>query len=78
MIPQDAFTKMYRKLREKYQYWVDAWEESTDPSKFVYEDIGIAAYLLAVWEDERRVTGSEKLQTFGTIYTLIYFALRSP
>ena len=26
------------------------WTEVTDPKKFVYEDIAIAAYLICVWE----------------------------
>ena len=29
-----------------------SWTESTDPRKFVYEDISIAAYLIVLWEDE--------------------------
>lgn len=33
--------------------WVDEWDESTDPQKFVFEDIGIAAFLLSLWEIER-------------------------
>lgn len=26
------------------------WPESTDPMKFVYEDVAIATYLLLLWE----------------------------
>ena len=26
--------------------------ESTDPSKFIHEDLGIAAYLLLIWKQE--------------------------
>lgn len=29
------------------------WTESTDPSKFVYEDIGIAAYLSLLWGNKK-------------------------
>jgi tRNASer (uridine44-2'-O)-methyltransferase len=29
------------------------WPENTDPLKFVYEDVAIAAYLLLLWEQER-------------------------
>lgn len=28
------------------------WPEGTDPSKYVYEDVAIATYLLLLWEDE--------------------------
>ena len=39
------------------------WDECTDPAKFVYEDIAIAAYLLVLWEAERRERGMP-MQTF--------------
>ncbi|CAH8517755.1 unnamed protein product [Heterobilharzia americana] len=29
------------------------WSEKTDPLKFVYEDIGIACYLICLWKNER-------------------------
>eukprot|EP01122_Echinamoeba_exundans_P013332 TRINITY_DN5809_c0_g1_i2.p1 TRINITY_DN5809_c0_g1~~TRINITY_DN5809_c0_g1_i2.p1 ORF type:complete len:447 (-),score=88.88 TRINITY_DN5809_c0_g1_i2:1031-2371(-) len=53
VVSRDAYTAQYRKLKEKYMYWVEQWEETTDPQKFVYEDVGIAAFLLAMWESER-------------------------
>ena len=28
------------------------WEESTDPEKFVHEDVAIATYLILLWEEE--------------------------
>lgn len=40
------------------------WPECTDPSKFVYEDVAIATYLLLLWEDERSKLGAVNLQTF--------------
>ena len=36
-----------------FSYWVESWQESTDPQKFVFEDVGIAAFLVAMWELER-------------------------
>lgn len=36
------------------------WPECTDPSKFVYEDVAIAAYLLLLWEQN----DSKKKRTF--------------
>lgn len=74
VVPRDAYTAHYRRLKEKYahinlknrlqsksnaavlcryMFWVEKWEESTDPQKFVYEDVGIAAFLIAMWETER-------------------------
>lgn len=50
VVPLDLFTTHYRRLKERYNHWVATWEESTDPSKFVFEDVGIAAFLISVWE----------------------------
>ncbi len=36
------------------------WSESTDPSKYVYEDIAISAYLIVLWEHEQVSTGCPK------------------
>ncbi|XP_022361598.1 probable tRNA (uracil-O(2)-)-methyltransferase isoform X2 [Enhydra lutris kenyoni] len=40
------YSKMYQMLKEKYKDMVKVWPEVTDPEKFVYEDVAIAAYLL--------------------------------
>jgi hypothetical protein len=69
IVSLDEFTRNYRRLKEKYIRWVDEWEESTDPQKFVFEDIGIAAFLLSLWENERKETNSEKMQSFVDLGT---------
>lgn len=43
---------------------IQIWPESTDPSKFVFEDVAIATYLLLLWKDERRKTGNTNKQSF--------------
>ncbi|XP_054109497.2 putative tRNA (uracil-O(2)-)-methyltransferase isoform X4 [Callithrix jacchus] len=40
------------------------WPEVTDPEKFVYEDVAIAAYLLILWEEERAERGLTARQSF--------------
>lgn len=50
VVPLDLFTSHYRRLKLKYDHWVTEWEESTDPQKFVFEDVGIAAFLISLWE----------------------------
>ncbi|KAK7475025.1 hypothetical protein BaRGS_00033706 [Batillaria attramentaria] len=56
---------MYSLLKDKYgAELVQNWCEKTDPHKFVYEDIAIAAYLLLLWEDDRKRIGSERKQSF--------------
>ena len=52
VVPLDLFTSHYRRLKIKFGHWVEEWEESTDPQKFVFEDVAIAAFLIALWEIE--------------------------
>lgn len=40
------------------------WPECTDPTKFVYEDVAIATYLLLLWEEERVTHNLTNYQTF--------------
>lgn len=72
LVPEEEYRTQYNRLKDKYgRRWVEAWPEQTDPQKFVYEEIGIAAYLLCVWRRERAAdpekwrdpdTGVERLQ----------------
>ncbi|CAK1545193.1 unnamed protein product [Leptosia nina] len=53
MIAADKYYVKYNELKIKYgKNLVKIWPECTDPSKFVYEDVAIATYLLLLWEDE--------------------------
>ncbi|KAI7876366.1 DUF1613-domain-containing protein [Lichtheimia hyalospora FSU 10163] len=55
LVPKDTYTDMYQKLKSKYaQDLVKGWTEKTDPSKFVFEDIAIASYLICLWQQEER------------------------
>lgn len=40
------------------------WPEVTDPQKYVYEDVAIAAYLLVLWEQERKELKLQSFQSF--------------
>ncbi|PON22710.1 hypothetical protein TGAM01_v208396 [Trichoderma gamsii] len=52
VIPQDRFQNRYALLKSKYaRQMVDSWAEKTDPSKHVFEDLGIAAFLIELWND---------------------------
>uniref|UniRef100_A0A8C9DJ36 tRNA (uracil-O(2)-)-methyltransferase n=1 Tax=Prolemur simus TaxID=1328070 RepID=A0A8C9DJ36_PROSS len=62
------YSKTYQELKEKYKEMVKVWPEVTDPEKFVYEDVAIAAYLLILWEEERaerRVTAKQSFVDLG-------------
>ncbi|XP_039324125.2 putative tRNA (uracil-O(2)-)-methyltransferase isoform X1 [Saimiri boliviensis] len=58
------YSKAYQELKEKYKEMVKVWPEVTDPEKFVYEDVAIAAYLLVLWEEERAARGLTARQSF--------------
>ncbi|XP_060074918.1 probable tRNA (uracil-O(2)-)-methyltransferase [Ylistrum balloti] len=61
----DLYNALYNQLKVKYgKRFVENWPEKTDPSKFVYEDIGIAAYLLLIWEQERKEKNLSEKQSF--------------
>ncbi|XP_061440192.1 probable tRNA (uracil-O(2)-)-methyltransferase isoform X2 [Rhineura floridana] len=64
LISVARYSKMYQDLKEKYKEIVKVWPEVTDPEKFVYEDVAIAAYLLILWEDERAERGLSEKQSF--------------
>ncbi|KAB0794714.1 hypothetical protein PPYR_11553 [Photinus pyralis] len=50
LVPVEAFTSLYHNLKAKYgRKIVKEWPENTDPHKFVYEDLAIAAYLITLW-----------------------------
>ncbi|KAJ0123449.1 hypothetical protein J7T55_011914 [Diaporthe amygdali] len=52
LVPQAALQNRYATLKKKYaRTLVEGWEEVTDPSKHVFEDICIAAFLIELWED---------------------------
>ncbi|NXY85073.1 TRM44 methyltransferase, partial [Alcedo cyanopectus] len=64
LIPVAKYSQVYQDLKGKYKEMVKVWPEVTDPEKFVYEDVAIAAYLLVLWEEERKEKGLTKKQSF--------------
>ncbi|RIA86528.1 hypothetical protein C1645_779488 [Glomus cerebriforme] len=65
LVPKELYKETYQRLKSKYATdLVRNWTEKTDPIKFVFEDIAIASWLIALWELERIEQKSSKLQTF--------------
>lgn len=64
LLSESRFRRRYDAMKVKYSFWVERWTECTDPVKFVYEEMSIAAYLCALWEVEREEEGTDRLQTF--------------
>ncbi|KJE89229.1 hypothetical protein, variant [Capsaspora owczarzaki ATCC 30864] len=51
MIDVETFLSTYDRLKATYGWPLAAsWSEKTDASKFVFEDVVIASYLLCLWE----------------------------
>ncbi|PVG00815.1 DUF1613-domain-containing protein [Serendipita vermifera] len=62
VITREIYQDFYHAMKEKYKYLKDEWAESTDATKNVFEDIGIAAFLILLWKDTyppERLDGKE-------------------
>lgn len=56
LVSQQRVQDRYTKLKEKHaKRLCDRWVEKTEPSKHVFEDLGIAAFLIELWRDMYRV-----------------------
>ncbi|KAL9097975.1 MAG: hypothetical protein Q9163_006270, partial [Psora crenata] len=52
LISQQRVQDTYTALKERHaQRLCDSWVEKTEPSKHVFEDLGIAAFLIELWRD---------------------------
>lgn len=52
IIPQKRYQDTYSRLKARYgKHMSEQWVEVTDPGKHVFEDIGIAAFLIELWQD---------------------------
>lgn len=77
----EDYSLKYSQMKDKYgEDLVKDWPEVTDPQKFVFEDIAIATYLLLLWQEERKLQGISKFQSFidvGCGNGLLVFILNS-
>ncbi|KAK0074853.1 hypothetical protein PV326_012123 [Microctonus aethiopoides] len=65
LVSIEKYTELYTNLKKKYgAKLVENWSESTDPKKYVYEDIAIASYLILLWQQEREENNLNNKQTF--------------
>ncbi|RIB09591.1 hypothetical protein C2G38_2146477 [Gigaspora rosea] len=65
LVPKDLYMLTYKYLKEKYaKELVGNWTEKTDPTKFVFEDIAIASWLISLWKLERQENCQTRLQSF--------------
>ncbi|KAF2722221.1 DUF1613-domain-containing protein [Polychaeton citri CBS 116435] len=71
VIPQKQYQDTYACLKGKYgAKLAQSWVEVTDPSKHVFEDLAIAAWLIEVWRDlystpsDERINGDKNKMAF--------------
>jgi tRNASer (uridine44-2'-O)-methyltransferase len=61
LVPQKSYQDTYARLKAKYgRKLSEGWVEVTDPSKHVFEDLGIAAFCLELWRQMYRVPETAK------------------
>ncbi|EAU82171.1 DUF1613 domain-containing protein [Coprinopsis cinerea okayama7 len=51
LIPREEYQDLYLVMRERHKHLIDTWQEVTDPLKHVFEDIGIATFLILLWKN---------------------------
>lgn len=53
LVSIDRYQYCYKRLKDKYfETLAENWRtESTNPEKFIHEDLAIASYLIALWEE---------------------------
>jgi tRNASer (uridine44-2'-O)-methyltransferase len=52
ILPQATVQNTYAQLKARYaRTLIQGWAEITDPGKHVFEDLGIAAFLIELWRD---------------------------
>ncbi|KAF1991604.1 DUF1613-domain-containing protein [Aulographum hederae CBS 113979] len=63
VISQKAFQDTYTRLKTTYaKSLIGVWVEQTDPAKHVFEDLGIAAFLIELWNDMYSFENTNKSQ----------------
>ncbi|KIM37996.1 hypothetical protein M413DRAFT_448042 [Hebeloma cylindrosporum] len=60
LVPREQYQDLYLRMRERHKHLVDTWQEVTDPLKHVFEDIGIATFLILLWKQSFTSSASEE------------------
>ncbi|KAL4956271.1 hypothetical protein BDW69DRAFT_203488 [Aspergillus filifer] len=64
VIPRARVQDTYSRLKAKYAKDLsDRWVEATEPSKHVFEDLGVAAFLIEMWRDMYGVVPVDESET---------------
>ncbi|KAI1079663.1 DUF1613-domain-containing protein [Whalleya microplaca] len=77
IIPQITIQTTYTRLKQKYaRQLINTWAEVTDPSKHVFEDLGIAAFLIELWAQMYSTTPFPGFIDIGCGNGLLVYILR--
>ncbi|KNZ79446.1 tRNA (uracil-O(2)-)-methyltransferase, partial [Termitomyces sp. J132] len=63
LVNREPYQDLYLIMRERHKHLVDTWQEVTDPLKHVFEDIGIATYLMLFWKNTFFADSEHTLKT---------------
>lgn len=50
LVQREEYQDLYLVMRERHKHLIHTWQEVTDPLKHVFEDIGIATFLMLLWK----------------------------
>eukprot|EP01090_Pellita_catalonica_P003118 TRINITY_DN1274_c0_g1_i1.p1 TRINITY_DN1274_c0_g1~~TRINITY_DN1274_c0_g1_i1.p1 ORF type:complete len:433 (+),score=62.45 TRINITY_DN1274_c0_g1_i1:199-1497(+) len=54
LVKEERYVAIYRRLKSTYKHWVASWYSDATAVKYVFEDLQIAAFLIALWEAEAK------------------------
>ncbi|KAG8980030.1 tRNA(Ser) Um(44) 2'-O-methyltransferase [Tulasnella sp. 425] len=69
LVDKNEYQDFYLVMRERFKSIVEGWALDTDPLKHVFEDIGIATFLLLLWKQTypaRDVPAVDETQSWDT------------
>ncbi|KAI0204232.1 hypothetical protein F4808DRAFT_415210 [Astrocystis sublimbata] len=77
IIPQAVVQSTYTRLKNKYaRRLIEGWVEVTDPTKHCFEDLGIAAFLIELWNQMYRDSPFPGFIDIGCGNGLLVYILR--
>ena len=87
LIDREQYVICFNDLKQRFALeLVQSWRqfECTDPAKYIYEELAIAAYVVCLWQQQRVEQGSERMQSFvdlgcgnGVLVYFLNMAVRS-
>ncbi|KAI8962625.1 DUF1613-domain-containing protein [Daldinia sp. FL1419] len=77
IIPQISVQNTYTRLKQNYaRQLIQTWAEVTDPSKHVFEDLSIAAFLIELWTEMYKDSSFPGFVDIGCGNGLLVYILR--